>query len=134
MAGTNGIGNGIQFNHGIDYVSRLAEQDERVLPDSAAVVPGDAPVSRLLDQVLYQPSVDEAIFDFLRPDVSDRNILAPGRYGRLSEETEIQLREHIESSPNDPDNPKFDRLAHLLEDERGLRDLLDQYRHVLHKG
>ena len=42
--------------------------------------------------------------------------------------------DHIEASPNDPDNPKFDRLARLLDDERSLRDLLDQYRNVLHKG
>jgi hypothetical protein len=134
MAGINGASNGIQFNRGIDFVSRRAEEDDGVLPDSAPVVPGDAPISRRLDEVLYQPSVDESILDQLRPVVSDRNILAPGRYGRLSEETEVQLREHIEQTPTDPDNPKFERLARLLEDERGLRDLLDQYRHVLHKG
>jgi hypothetical protein len=126
---------GIQFNRGIDYVSRRqAGDDDRVLPDSAAVVPGDAPVSHLLDEVLYKPSVEEAALDRLRPLVNDRNILAPGRYNRLSEEVEFELREQIAANPNDPDNPKFDRLANLLENERSLRDLLDQYRNVLHKG
>ena len=125
---------GIQFNRGIDFVSRREAGDDGVLPDHAPVVPGDAPVSHLLDEVLYRPSVEEAALDRLRPAVGDRNILAPGRYNRLSEEVELELRDHIEQTPNDPDNPKFDRLARLLDDERSLRDLLDQYRNVLHKG
>jgi|SRR5688572_10509105 len=126
---------GIQFHRGIDYVSRREAGDDGILPDnSALVVPGDAPVSHLLDEVLYRPSVEEAAFDKLRPAVGDRNILAPGRYNRLSEEVELELRDHIEATPHDPDNPKFDRLARLLDNERSLRDLLDQYRNVLHKG
>ena len=132
--GANGYKGGIQFNRGIDYVSRHQPEEEGRLPSDAPVVPGDSPISHRLDEVLYKPSVEEALFDQLRPQVSDRNLLAPGRYGRLSEESELQLREHIEANPQDPDNPKFDRLARLLEDERSLRDLLDQYRNVLHKG
>ena len=126
--------NGISFQRGIDYVSRHQPDDETKLPEAAAFVPGDAAVSHRLDQVLYRPSVEEAALDKLRPSVSDRAILAPGRYGRLSEEAETALRGRLDAAPNDPDNPKFDRLARLLEDERDLRSLLDQSRNVLLKG
>jgi hypothetical protein len=125
---------GIDFRRGIDLVSRHQPEEEPRLPDSDALVPGDSAVTQKLDRVLFEPSAGELALERLRPAVSDRALLGSGRYSRLAEEAESALRDRLELKPDDPDSPKFERLARLLEDERDLRSLLDQHRNVLHKG
>lgn len=132
MAGE--ISNRLAFDVGIERISITSGPEVARLPQTADVVPGDIAVEQKLADILYSPSWQQQLLDAIRTQVENREMLVPARYQAMLESAQEHLRLAAEKEENDEDREDLEAAAKFLDGAKELRDLLNTYRHLLHKG
>ena len=123
------------FQTGVESVTVGAPPEAATLPEARAVLaPSDEGMDNLLEDLLRAPALDGRLLHALRPTLTSRDVLAPGAYGALLESARAVLRALVDDAGPDEKDNTFSDAADLLEEEKGLRELLAMYRHVLHKA
>ena len=110
----------LTFDTGIERIIQSGERADQPLPERNALTPTGEPVRVRLDEMLRGS---------VRPQISDKTVLAPGRYQTLLDEAQAELRRRAGGESNALAN-----AAALLEEEQQLRDLLNTLRNLLVQG
>jgi type III secretion protein X len=130
------IGSGPFFERGIDSITFKGNDSAQVMPDQQELVPAEQGQRPQLEQLLSMPSLDAFLDDLIRPDIEDRELLMPQKFRQAMDGAMAEIgRRAQEMQPNDPETTKvLNRATRLLNEEVGLRDLLQMYRSVLFQG
>src|SRR5262245_1462915 len=70
----------LNFDTGIEQIVVQNGTRPAMLPAESRILPGDAQITHLLDEVLSPRSVEQDLVESLRPDISHREILTPPGY------------------------------------------------------
>ena len=86
--------------------------------------------------MLAQPNTDSFLDDAICPQLEDRDLLLPGKFRQVLESTLGTLTQAAQDHHSaNPDSAKaLNRAVRLLNEEVGLRDLLQMYRSALYQG
>jgi type III secretion protein X len=135
---------GLAFDRGIDRVTYARQDAGTALPERGEAAPPDVGSRPQLDALLSRPSLDDGLEEAIRPQLENRDLLAPARFRQALDGALAQLRETAErmqpaaeAGGNDTGTEQLrvvNRAARLLNEECGLRDLLQMYRSVLYQG
>lgn len=130
------IGAGPFFERGIDSITFKAGDIAQGLPEQRELSPADQAQRPQLDQLLALPNLEDFLEEAIRPDLGDRDLLMPARFRQALEGAIATIRQSAENAQSsDPDAAKIlNRASRLLNEEVGLRDLLQMYRSVLYQG
>jgi type III secretion protein X len=130
------IGSGPFFERGIDSITFKGNDSAQVMPDQPELVPAEQGQRPQLEQLLSMPSLDAFLDDLIRPDIEDRELLMPQKFRQAMDGAMAEIgRQAQEMQSNDPETTKvLNRATRLLNEEVGLRDLLQMYRSVLFQG
>jgi type III secretion protein X len=130
------IGSGPFFERGIDSITFKGNDSAQVMPDQQELVPAEQGQRPQLEQLLSMPSLDAFLDDLIRPDIEDRELLMPQKFRQAMDGAMAEIgRQAQEMQSNDPETTKvLNRATRLLNEEVGLRDLLQMYRSVLFQG
>ncbi len=130
------IGAGPFFERGIDSITFKGGEAAQGLPDQQELTPSDHVHRPQLDQLLALPNMASFLEDAIRPALEDRDLLMPGKFRQAMERAMVLIQQSAqELQQNDPEAAKMlNRAGRLLNDEVGLRDLLQMYRSVLYQG
>jgi hypothetical protein len=119
------------LDRGIDRIVD-DEPGTSLLPPQTQLIPSEFGRVPELQRLLASTTLDGELDAAARPDVTDRELLAPGRFRAALGEAESALRS---GAAENPDAAKvLNRGARLLADVRSLGDLLSQYRNALVQG
>lgn len=124
----------IAFDAGIEQILTQNDPLPVSLPDASRAAPADGPVSRQLDEVLTPPSVEQALIASLRPDITQRDILSPVGYEAARQGAAAALNAAGRSTTDPAQREVIGRALDLLDNDRGLQDLLSTYRNILHRA
>lgn len=128
------INRNLSFDAGIERVLSTNDWQPMGLPDAARGLTAEAPVDQRLAEVLYPPSVEQGLLDSCRPDVHNPDVLTPGGYQTALENTRSRLQDALKRATTAEDKAKLQGALALLQEDAGLRDLLNTYRHLLHRA
>jgi type III secretion protein X len=130
------IGAGPFFDRGIDSVTYKGGEAIQGLPDQHELTPADHAQRPQLEVLLAQPNTDSFLEESIRPELNDRDLLLPGKFRQTMDGALITLRDAVqERQASNPDSAKeINRAVRLLNDEVGMRDLLQMYRSALYQG
>jgi type III secretion protein X len=130
------IGAGPFFDRGIDSVTYKGGEAIQGLPDQHELTPADHAQRPQLEVLLAQPNTDSFLEESIRPELNDRELLLPGKFRQTMDGALITLRDAVqERQASNPDSAKeINRAVRLLNDEVGMRDLLQMYRSALYQG
>src|SRR2546423_9333372 len=130
------IGSGPFFDKGIDKITFKGQESAQGLPDQRDLTPAEQALRPQLEQLLHMPNMENFLEDAIRPEFDDRDLLAPGKFRQAMDQALGTLRNAGEQRQSaDPDSAKvLNRAGRLLNEEVGLRDLLQVYRSVLFQG
>ncbi len=121
------------LDRGIEDIHWQA-QESTDLAQTSSLLPGDAPLESLLDELLASPAFVDRLAESLAPQISHRHILHPGTFHGLTQ----QLPERLHAAAKAAETPQAQRklLAALdvLEEQRHNTEILDAYRKLLLKG
>jgi hypothetical protein len=124
----------LSFDAGIERVVSTSDWQPLGLPDAARSLTAEAPVDQRLAEVLYPPSIEQGLVDSCRPDVQNPDILTPAGYQAALEDTRNRLRDALKRATSQEDKQKLQAAVDLLQEDASLRDLLNTYRHLLHRA
>ncbi len=130
----NEIQRKLSLDIGIERVltSPLAAQPS--LPDADQTLPGDASYQLELERVLYPDSMEQTLLRSLRPEITHRELLSATRFQAMVEQAQESLRKKLAQIDAREDRKKIRRAIDALGEMKDLRDLLNGYRHVLHRA
>ena len=130
------IGTGAYFDRGIDSITFKGGESLQGLPDQHELTPADHAQRPQLEALLAQANTDSFLEESIRPELDDRDLLLPGKFRQAMEGALNTLRNAVqEKQAQNPDTAKeLNRAVRLLNDEVGLRDLLQMYRSALYQG
>lgn len=130
------IGSGPFFERGIDSITFKAGEATLGLPEQRELSPAEQAQRPQLDQLLALPTLDDYLEQSIRPELAERDLLLPGQFRQALEGAIGTIAGHAgELQQADPEAVKvLNRASRLLNEEVGLRDLLQMYRSVLHQG
>ena len=123
----------ISLDAGIEQILTQQGPAAPKLPD-AELLPGSVGYQQQLSSVLFPPSVEQALVDSFRPEVHNRAMLTPVGFSDALKATMSDLREAANQEISATDKHKLQDAMNLLEEDRGLRDLLGTYRQILHRA
>jgi type III secretion protein X len=130
------IGGGVYFERGIDSITFKSGELAQGLPDPRELTPTDNTQRPQLESLLSQPSTDSFLEESIRPELDDRDLLLPVKFRQAMDSALDTLREAAQE--RQADNPEsarqLNRAVRLLNEEVGLRDLLQMYRSALYQG
>ncbi|PTY00773.1 hypothetical protein DB346_14250 [Verrucomicrobia bacterium LW23] len=124
----------ISVPSGFEGFSVAPDIAETRLPDTSPLVPSDAPMESPLQALMESPSHDTRVLKEMRPQITQLEILSPGLYHALSQETLGTFTTLTKQEQNPERQAIFQRAAALLKEETSHQDLLFAYRNALHKG
>lgn len=128
------INSPIRFDAGIEEILIQSDSRPSTLPEGIRPVPGEGQITRLLDEVLSPPSVEQALVESLRPEIANREMLSPSGYQAAREFCVADLQRSLSMATTQEERGAIERAIQLLSDDNSLRDLLDRYRSVLHRA
>lgn len=136
------IGSGPFFERGIDSVIFKGGESAQGLPNQQLLTPAENPERPQLETLLSQPNIDSYLDETVRPNLPDRDLLLPTRFRQALEgalqslNTAAQGKLADLGAEGDPtqDHKTLNRAVRLLNEEVGLRDLLQMYRSALYQG
>jgi type III secretion protein X len=130
------IGGGVYFERGIDSITFKSGELAQGLPDPRELTPTDNTQRPQLESLLSQPSTDSFLEESIRPELDDRDLLLPVKFRQAMDSALDTLREAAqERQADNPESAKqLNRAVRLLNEEVGLRDLLQMYRSALYQG
>ena len=130
----NEIQRKLSLDVGIERVLSSPQPEQPSLPDMGQVLPGDDGYQLELERVLYPDSLEQALLRSLKPEVKHRDLLSATRFQAAVEQAQEGLRKTLAQIDSREDRKKIRRAIDVLEEMKGLRDLLNAYRHVLHRA
>jgi hypothetical protein len=123
------------FDRGIERVLQGGDPERTLLPSQrTSVQPSEKHPDVRLHQLFDAPSMDSRLLDGLKPDLHDKSILVPARYHAMLGKVHRWIREASEDGRGEEGRRILEEAAALLEEEKGLMDLLDIYRYILHQA
>lgn len=122
------------FDSGIEQIISQDEPSNVRLPDGAIVLPGESPVENHLSSVLTPPSLEQSLIDTFRPAIEHPENLTPTGFRQAMEATYRDMERLAHQTSDPTDKKKLEAAAALLNDERSLHQLLNTYRHILHRA
>ena len=84
--------------------------------------------------MLFPPSLEESLAEAFRPDVANRDVLTPGGYQGAVDGAVGDLRAAAAKATDPAEKAKLESALAVLKDDASLRDLLNTFRHLLHKA
>lgn len=130
------IGTGPFFERGIDSVTFKGGEALQGLPDQRELTPADHAQRPQLEALLTQANTDSFLEESIRPELNDRDLLLPGKFRQTMDGALGTLRNAVQEqqAKNSDSAKELNRAVRLLNDEVGLRDLLNMYRSALYQG
>lgn len=136
------IGSGPFFERGIDSVVHKGGGLAQGLPDQQLLTPAENAERPQLEALLSQPNIDTFLDQKVKPELQDRDLLLPTRFRQVMDQALSSLQTAAQSkagasnadSPQSQDHKTLNRAVRLLNEEVGLRDLLQMYRSALYQG
>lgn len=117
----------IELSDGIDPAEAL--------PDTVGMDPIDASVEARLASILEAKNFERVMLESIRPEVTDRSIMQPGRFHALRRQILEKLELPAGTNPKgDPEGRELEELAALLRKLGEDHDLGEHYRYALLKG
>lgn len=129
--------NSFAFDRGLDGISYAGrDAASQHLPERQELAPPADGVKAQLAQLLDTPNIDRYLDNQLRPTVSNRDLLLPGKFAQALQSTLEGLSAAAEQGPerSADDARALNRAVRLLKDEAGLRELVAMYRSALYQG
>lgn len=127
--------NSLIFDQGIVSITHADREEATGMPERSDAPPPDVGARAQLDMLLQKPSMDSRLGFFLRPDIENRDLLAPARFsaalGRVLENLRQAAKKEADASPR---SRVLNRAVRLLNDESDLRGLVQMYRSALYQG
>lgn len=123
----------LNFDRGIENIAYAGKENiGDHLPERHALPPSTQGGRAQLDELLNRPGADSFLADALRPNISNRELLMPGRFsGRLSAALSALEKAGTEMTG---DKRALNRAVRLLKEETGMRELVAMYRSALYQG
>ena len=130
------IGSGNFFSQGIDSISHVSASQISGLPEQRELTPAEQTQRPMLDALLALPNMESFLQQSIRPDLGSGELLMPANFQRAHDSTLKTLQQAAdEVRTSDPDALKqLNRAIRVLQDEKSMRDLINDYRNALHKG
>jgi type III secretion protein X len=130
------IGSAAFFDKGIDSVTYKSGELAQPMPDQQLLTPAERAERPQLETLLAQPNTDSFLDDSICPQLDDRELLLPGKFRQVLESTLSTLTQAAQNhqSANADSTKALNRAVRLLNEEVGLRDLLQMYRSALYQG
>ena len=130
------IGSGNFFAQGIDGISHVSAAQVAKLPEQHELTPAEQARRPMLDELLALPNMASFLQQAIRPQLGNGDLLLPGNFQRAHDATLETLRQAADGArDSDPEALKqFNRAIRILQDEKSMRDLINDYRNALHKG
>ena len=128
------IRTGMSFDHGIEQVSISRGQANAELPRIDEFVPGSTAYTDKLQNLLFQPSIEQSLLASLKPAITQRELLKPERYKSIRQDCSERLSELAEQEV-DPDRSEvLGSGAKELQGQHELGELLTTLRNLLHSA
>ncbi|ODS93673.1 MAG: hypothetical protein ABS45_01510 [Comamonas sp. SCN 65-56] len=133
----------LSFDRGIERITYSREDTPLELPAREQAAPPDIDVQPELQALLSLPTLDDSLNAALRPQLANRELLAPSRFRQALETTLHGLTEAAQKAQTSADaglaeggdNARvLNRAVRLLKEESALRELLQMYRSALYQG
>jgi hypothetical protein len=118
------------FDYGIEAILRDVEHDDP-LP-AADVGPAFSPLKPRLDQLYALPNIEDYLYAELAPVIAESAMLLPYRFWQSVSSARMRL---AADSAREPRHSRtLNRAAAVLDDQRGMFALLQDYRLALVQG
>jgi len=118
------------FDHGIEAILRDVEQ-EASLP-AAEIGPAFSPQKPRLEQLYAMPNIDDFLYAELAPVIAESALLLPYRFWQSVANARMRLA--ADSAREQRHSRTLNRALAVLDDQRGMFALLQDYRLALVQG
>lgn len=135
---------GLMFDRGIDSITYAQHDAQPTLPERGESAPPDVGARAQLSALLDKPSIDDFLDAATRPQIANRDLLVPARFREALDSALQQLRDAAAQwqsgasggagTASDDALRVLNRATRLLNEEVGLRDLVQMYRSALYQG
>lgn len=137
----NYIGLRLAFDRGIDRVTYVRHGESEGLPLRQEGAPSELGGRQQLEALLDQPTLDQFLEDVLRPQLVNRDLMAPTRFQSVLDSLHEAINDKLgqdggfmnDQMPQEKMRV-LQRALRLLNSERDLRGLVQMYRSVLYQG
>lgn len=129
-----GISHSFSFHAGLESVFTARDLQDASLPGGSGLDPSEEAMEAPLQDLLSARSLESRLLESLKPMIPNREILLPGRYHSLADDTQSFFDNAAQHAPDEETRHCFREAASLLKEEQSMRDLLLMYRHSLHKA
>ncbi|MDR0351564.1 MAG: hypothetical protein LBH49_02870 [Puniceicoccales bacterium] len=125
-----------EMDFGLTGITKGSDFNNRMrLPSTSSIDPSDGKIEAKLSKVLKVKTLDGALIQLLRPEVTNRGILTPTQFRSKIGELRTIFKQRIETDGKNITEPElYNDIEHLLREEEEKCELLDQYRHMLLMG
>jgi hypothetical protein len=125
-----------EMDFGLTGITKGSDFNKRMrLPSTGSFDPSDGKIEGKLSKILKVKTLDGALSQLLRPDVTNRSILTPSQFRSKIGELRVIFKQKVESDGKNIAEPElYNDIEHLLKEEEEKCELLDQYRHMLLMG
>jgi type III secretion protein X len=122
----------LRLEKGIDSVTHVSGEDAAShLPEGYLVPTPGENIRPHIAEVLEATDTAQYLLSQLRPSITDRDLLTPARFRAVLIEAQQALL--LEAGQN-VQSRALNRAVRLLNEDKGLRDLLQMYRSALYQG
>ena len=131
------INHGLSFERGIEHIAYARKESAtQHLPERHELPPSAEGVKEHLNELLQKPNISRFLDEALRPAISNRELLMPGRFSQALATAQASLRQAAGQGENlaEQDIRALNRAVRLLNEESGLRELVSMYRSTLYQG
>lgn len=131
------IGSGAYFDRGIDSITFKAGENALSLASQKDLPPSDQISRPQLERLLEMPNLETFLEEAIRPELSDRELLMPGKFRQTLQSTLGNLQKtstELQNSGDSEGAKVINRASRLLTEEAGLRELVQMYRSTLYQG
>ncbi len=121
------------LDRGIEDIYWQEQSETRMLP-TGPLLPGDAPLESLLDELFTSPSFVDRIAEFLTPDIVHRHILQSGTFQSYAHHILDSLKKAADAAATPQIQRTFLAALDVLEELQFNMEILSAYRKLLLKG
>jgi len=131
---SNTIANAFVPNVGLTGIELSPGLETLGLPDHAELAPSEETLEGKLLGLLQAPHYEHRILQALRPQVENQLMFTPARFQSLAGETMLDLEKTARNLADEGPRQVLMDAAQILREDQELRNLLNTYRHALHKA
>ena len=119
---------------GLSSVFAADESTESRLPEDSRLQPIDAAVEAQLRAMLEAETFERLILEAVRPEVVDRNVLAPSRFHVLRDEITERLENRLRHTRDADEAAELQAAVTILRQRAREHELGESLRYALIKG